>query len=135
MNINSKFTKFMQGSREKIRQLTNLQDSYKLLEKKYRTILQCARQIFSTNINCLELLQNLKNGKKINDLEKTIEEYKNQIGKYHKIIMSNEWEGNTITINKAIITEHKNKLKNKKNSDEIIEVFLSLRVNQILGHR
>ena len=79
MNINSKFTKFMQGSREKIRQLTNLQDSYKLLEKKYRTILQCARQIFSTNINCLELLQNLKNGKKINDLEKTIEEYKNQI--------------------------------------------------------
>ena len=33
MNINSKFTKFMQGSREKIRQLTNLQDSYKLLEK------------------------------------------------------------------------------------------------------
>jgi hypothetical protein len=64
MNINSKFTKFMQGSREKIRQLTNLQDSYKLLEKKYRTILQCARQIFSTNINCLELLQNLKNGKK-----------------------------------------------------------------------
>ena len=78
MNINSKFTKFMQGSREKIRQLTNLQDSYKLLEKKYRTILQCARQIFSTNINCLELLQNLKNGKKINDLEKTIEEYKNR---------------------------------------------------------
>ncbi len=131
MNINSKFTKFMQGSREKIRQLTNLQDSYKLLEKKYRTILQCARQIFSTNINCLELLQNLKNGKKINDLEKTIEEYKNQIGKYHKIIMSNEWEGNTITINKAIITEHKNKLKNKKNSDEIIEVFLSLRVNAL----
>ena len=33
MDINSKFTKFMKGSREKIKQLMNLQDSYKLLEK------------------------------------------------------------------------------------------------------
>ena len=72
MDINSKFTKFMKGSREKIKQLMNLQDSYKLLEKKYRTILQCARQIFSTNINCLQLLQDLKGGKNINDLDKTI---------------------------------------------------------------
>jgi len=131
MDINSKFTKFMQGSRDKVRQLTNLQDSYKLLEKKYRTILQCARQIFSTNINCLKLLQDIKAGNKINDLDKIIDDYKNQIGKYHKVIMSNEWEGNTITINKAIITEHKNKLNNKKNSEGITEVFLSLRVNAL----
>ena len=78
----SKFTKYLKTSREKIIKYTKLEDSYKLLEKKYKTILQCARQSFSISINCLELLKDIKNGNNKDNLEEIIEDYKSQIGKY-----------------------------------------------------
>ena len=127
----SKFTKYLKTSREKIIKYTKLEDSYKLLEKKYKTILQCARQSFSISINCLELLKDIKNGNNKDNLEEIIEDYKSQIGKYHKIIMNDSWDENTKTINEAVMIEHKNNLKtgkDEKNNDKIIEILLSLRV-------
>lgn len=127
----SKFTKYLKTSREKIIKYTKLEDSYKLLEKKYKTILQCARQSFSISINCLELLKDIKNGNNKDNLEEIIEDYKSQIGKYHKILMNDTWDETTRTVNEAIIKEHKNNLKkaiNEKNNDKIQEILLSLRI-------
>lgn len=48
--------------------------------------------------------------------------------------MSDEWDEKTITINKAIILEHKKKLneyKQNNNTEKIIEVLLSLRINAL----
>ena len=64
-------------------------DGYRLLEIKYRSILSCARHMFSIAINCVENFISLKEGqKKVEDLDNDIQNYKKEIGKYHKIIMS-----------------------------------------------
>lgn len=121
--------------KERNRQITKLQDSYKILEKKHKSILQCARQIFSIVINCLQQLHNIKDGNQANEnLGETIENYKTQIGKYHKIIMTDEWDEKTEIMNQAVMIEHKkklNKAKDDKNNENIIEVLLSLRVNAL----
>ena len=131
----SKLTKYIQESKEKTKQLTKLQDAYKLLDKKHKSILQCARQIFSIVINCLQQLHNIKDGNQSNEnLGETIENYKSQIGKYHKIIMSDEWDEKTEIMNQTVMIEHKkklNKAKEDKNTENIIEVLLSLRVNAL----
>ena len=104
----SKYTKFMQESKEKIKQLNKLQDSYKLLDKKHKSILQCGRQIFAIVINCLQQLHNIKDGNQSNEnLGETIENYKAQIGKYHKIIMNDEWDERTEIMNQQVMIEHK----------------------------
>ena len=108
-------------------------DGYRLLEIKYRSILSCARHMFSIAITCVEDFISLKEGKKkIEDLDTDIQNYKKEIGKYHKIIMSDSWTNENIVINGAIIEEHKKKFKSaleSKNKHDIIEVLLSLRVN------
>ena len=127
----NKFTKYVQSSRECVRKISKFQNTYNLLEKKYKSILLCARQVFSISINCIEMLQELKDGNKKENLEETIENFKSQIGKYHKIIMSDSWDENTKTINQAVMIEHKNNLKkakDEKNNDKIVEILLSLRV-------
>ena len=125
----------MQESKERNKKYTKLQEAYKQLEKKHKGILQCARQIFSIVINCLQQLHNIKDGNQSNEnLGETIENYKAQIGKYHKIIMSDEWDEKTEIMSQPVMMEHKkklNKAKEEKNTENIIEVLLSLRVNAL----
>jgi hypothetical protein len=117
------------------KQFVKLQADYKVVEKKHKSIVQCARQIFSIVINCLQQFHNIKDGNQTNEnLGETIENYKAQIGKYHKIIMSDEWDEKTEIMNQAVMIEHKKKLikaKEDKNNENIIEVLLSLRVNAL----
>lgn len=131
----SKLNKLIQENREKNKQISKLQDNVKILDKKHKNILQCARQIFSIVINCLQQLHNIKDGNQVNDnLADTIENYKSQIGKYHKIILSEDWDEKTEIMNQAVMIEHKKKLlkaKEEKNNENVIEVLLSLRVNAL----
>jgi hypothetical protein len=127
--------KLINENKEKTKQITKLNDNYKLLEKKHKSVLQCARQIFSIVINCLQQFHNIKDGNQTNEnLGETIENYKAQIGKYHKIIIADEWDEKTELMNQAVMIEHKKKLikaKEDKNNENIIEVLLSLRVNAL----
>ena len=97
--------------------------------------MQCARQIFSIVINCLQQLHNIKDGNQANEnLGETIENYKAQIGKYTKIINNDEWDEKTEFMNQQVMLDHKKKLiaaKEEKNNENIIEVLLSLRVNAL----
>lgn len=131
----TKLSKLILENKEKSKQIAKFQENYKILEKKHKSVLQCARQIFSIVINCLQQLHNIKDGNQVNEnLGETIENYKAQIGKYHKIIMSDEWDEKTEIMNQAVMMEHKKKLfkaKEQKNNENIIEVLLSLRVNAL----
>lgn len=131
----SKLHKLIIEMKETSKSHSKLQDQCKLVEKKHKSILQCARQIFSIVINCLQQLHNIKDGNQASDnLGETIENYKTQIGKYHKIIMNDDWDEKTEIMNQAVMMEHKkklNKAKEDKNNENIIEVLLSLRVNAL----
>lgn len=131
----SKLHKLILEAKETARNHIKLQESYKVIEKKHKSILQCARQIFSIVINCLQQLHNIKDGNQASDnLGDTIENYKTQIGKYHKIIMTDDWDEKTEIMNQAVMLEHKkklNKAKEDKNNENVIEVLLSLRVNAL----
>lgn len=131
----SKLHKLIIDGKDTGKSLNGLLEKYKVLEKKHKSILQCARQIFSIVINCLQQLHNIKDGNQATDnLGDTIETYKTQIGKYHKIIMSDDWDEKTEIMNQAVMLEHKkklNKAKDEKNNENIIEVLLSLRVNAL----
>ena len=131
----TKLSKLILENKEKSKQIAKNQETYKILDKKHKSVLQCARQIFSIVINCLQQLHNIKDGNQVNEnLSDTIENYKAQIGKYHKIIMSDEWDEKTEIMNQAVMIEHKKKLfkaKEEKNNENIIEVLLSLRVNAL----
>ena len=91
--------------------------------------------MYAIAINCVQHLSDIKSGqKKVDDLENEIQNYKTEIGKYHKIIMSDTWTNENVIINGAIIDEHKKKLKNAfeiNKKEDIIEVLLSLRVNAL----
>lgn len=125
----------MLDNKDKTKQLQKQKDAYKILEKKHKNILQCARQIFSIVINCLQQLHNIKDGNQANEnLGETIENYKAQIGKYTKIINNDEWDEKTEFMNQQVMLDHKKKLiaaKEEKNNENIIEVLLSLRVNAL----
>ena len=68
------------------------------------------------------------------DLADTLENYKIQLGKYHKIVINEGKPEGKELITEQVMLEHKTKLmKNHKNNDinGIIEVLLSLRVNAL----
>ena len=91
--------------------------------------------MFSIAISCVENFIALKDGKKkVDELDNDIQNFKKEIGKYHKIILSDSWTNENIVINGAIIEEHKKKFKaalDSNNKQDIIEVLLSLRVNAL----
>lgn len=67
------------------------------------------------------------------NLGETIENYKVQLGKYHKILLSEGGDRSEL-FSEAVMMEHKTKLikaKDEKNLENIIEVLLSLRVNAL----
>ena len=104
------------------------------LSKKNNAVLQSARQIFSIAINCLQQLHNIKDGNSMGEnLGETIENYKVQLGKYHKILLS-EGADRSELFSETVMMEHKKKLiaaKDENNLENIIEVLLSLRVNAL----
>ncbi len=68
--------------------------------------------MFGIAITCLEHLTQIKDGqKKIETLETEIQNYKTEIGKYHRIIMNDTWTNENVVINGAIIEEHKKKIQ------------------------
>ena len=102
--------------------------------KKIHSILQSSRQIFAIAINCLQKLSEVKDNNFIDDkLEESINSFKIQLGKYHKILLA-AGPDKSETYSEALILEHKKRLleaKNAKNIEGIIEVLLSLRVNAL----
>jgi hypothetical protein len=67
------------------------------------------------------------------NLGETIENYKIQLGKYHKILLSDGGDRSEL-FSEGVMIEHKNKLlkaKDENNLEAIIEVLLSLRVNAL----
>ena len=76
------------------------------------------------------MLQTSKN----ENLAETFENYKIQLGKYHKVIINEGKPEGGELITEAVMQEHKTKLIANyadKNVDGIIEVLLSLRVNAL----
>jgi hypothetical protein len=52
-------------------------------------VLQAGRQIFAVSINLLQIIHNIKDGnQKYDSVSDTIENYKIQLGKNHKIIIN-----------------------------------------------
>ncbi|KRX08064.1 Armadillo-type fold [Pseudocohnilembus persalinus] len=109
----------------------NLEKELKAQNKKYQQILQAGRQIFSVSINLLQMLHSFRESQQASE---TLENYKIQLGKYHKIIINEgKPEGNEL-ITETVMQEHKTKLINhyqQQNVDGMIEVLLSLRVNAL----
>ena len=112
-----------------------LEKDIKLLQSKHQSVLASARQIFSIAINWLQHLHSLKDGNASQDnLGESIENYKIQLGKYHKILLSEIKSERSELFSETVMTEHKMKLikaKDEKNVENIIEVLLSLRVNAL----
>lgn len=113
-----------------------LEKDLKVLQNKHSGILQSARQIFAIAVNCLQHLHSLKDGQQTSEnLGEAIENYKIQLGKYHKILLSElKQDDKSQLFSEAILSEHKNKLikaKDENNVENIIEVLLSLRVNAL----
>lgn len=68
-------------------------------------------------------------------LAEAIESYKVELGKYHKILLTEVTEDpNSQLFSEAILQDHKNRIIRSKlegQTDNIIEVLLSLRVNAL----
>ena len=112
----------------------NLIKNLNEVNKKHKSILQGARQIFSVSIN---FIQNLMGIKEVMSSENTLDlldSYKIQLGKYHKVVMNDgKLEGNDL-LGETVMQEHKQKfLKHLKdnNTESLVEVLLSLRVNAL----
>ena len=119
---------------EKSKKENKSEKDLKELQKKHNAVLQSARQIFSIAINCLQQLHNIKDGNSIGEnLAETIENYKIQLGKYHKILLS-EGADKSELFSESVMLDHKSKLikaKEESSLENIIEVLLSLRVNAL----
>ena len=66
-----------------------LKREYALLRTKHEAQLLSARAIFTISVNCLQHLHQLKVGQaKTDNLGEAIEAYKVDLGKYHKILLT-----------------------------------------------
>lgn len=98
--------------------------------------LEQARAIFSIAVSCLQHLHNLKEGTASTEgLAEAIETYKVDLGKYHKILLTElNTESNSQLFSEAVLQDHKNKIIRAKQDgqvENIVEVLLSLRVNAL----
>lgn len=112
----------------------NLNKNFKELNKKYKLVIQGARQIFSVSINFIQNLMGIKEVMASETVIDLLESYKIQLGKYHKIVMNEgKLEGNEL-IGETVMQEHKQKLMKhfkENNVESLVEVLLSLRVNAL----
>ena len=128
--------KLINSYKEWIKKFYLLKQEYSNSEKKRYTILQCARQLFSIVVNCIEELQNISESTEniIDNIKMFIDKYKTQIGKYHQILLNDEWDSRADLITKEIISEHKKILWSSKLANDIqkiIEILLSLRLHAL----
>jgi len=98
--------------------------------------LEQARAIFTIAVSCLQHLNNLKDGTaQTTGLSEAIEKYKVDLGKYHKILLTElNSESTSQLFSDAVLQDHKNKMIRAKQDghiENIIEVLLSLRVNAL----
>jgi hypothetical protein len=104
------------------------------LTKKHSSTLQSAAQILTIAKNCLQQLHSISEGNSVGEeLGDIIEKFKMQLGKHHKILLT-EGADKSELFSEAVMQEHKKKLidaKNENNLENIIEVLLSLRVNAL----
>ena len=87
-------------------------------------------------MNCLQHLHSLKEGQaKTDNLGEAIEAYKVDLGKYHKILLTElKSDEKQQLFSENVLQEHKNRIiraKSEGNIENIIEVLLSLRVNAL----
>jgi hypothetical protein len=93
-------------------------------------------------VNCLDHLNDLKNGSKsTQNLGESIENYKIQLGKYHKILLlelknDQQSKASHLLVSEKVLKDHKNKLLQCKDEEAnpeegLTEILLSLRVNAL----
>ena len=87
-------------------------------------------------MNCLQHLNSLKEGKASTDnLGEAIENYKIELGKYHKILLQElKTQEKQQLFSENVLNDHKHRImraKDEGNTDSIIGVLLSLRVNAL----
>jgi len=87
-------------------------------------------------VSCLQHLHSLKEGTIETDgLAEAIETYKLDLGKYHKILLTEvSSDSNSQLFSEAVLQDHKNRIIRAKldgQVETIIEVLLSLRVNAL----
>ncbi len=125
---------FLKKKKDKSKNELNLAKKYKDLNKKYKLVIQGARQIFSVSINFIQNLMGIKEVMSCDSVLDLLDSFKIQLGKYHKIVMNEgKLEGNDL-LGETVMQEHKQKfLKNLKdnNIESLVEVLLSLRVNAL----
>jgi len=112
----------------------NLEQEFKEINKKYNLVIQAARQIFSESIKLIQTLLGVRTIMEHENLVEILENYKIQLGKYHKIVINDgKPEGRELTT-EPVMQDHKNKLLSSykaMNVDGLVEVLLSLRVNAL----
>ena len=106
------------------------------LKRQHVTTLSSAKAIFAIALQCLQNLHQLKEGKqKTDNLGSAIENYKVDLGKYHKILLTElKKDEKQQLFSENVLQDHKNKIikaRGENNSEVIIEVLLSLRVNAL----
>jgi len=118
----------------KITRENKLEKDLEITNKKLNSTLQSARQIFSIAVNCIQKLSDIRDNNYLDtDIASSIEKFKVQLGKYHKILLT-EGTDRREMFTEAVILEHKKKLlaaKEQNNIEAQIEVIMSLRVNAL----
>jgi hypothetical protein len=92
----------------------------KKLQNKHGAVLQSARQIFSIAVNCLQHLDQLKSGASTDNLGESIDNYKIQLGKYHKILLlelKHDQNKASLLVSEKVLKDHKNKLIKARDDD------------------
>lgn len=90
-------------------------------------------------VSCLQHLDQLRNGASTEKLGESIDNYKIQLGKYHKILLlelKNDENKAHLLVSEKIFRDHKNKLLSAMEEEAqpeecLTEVLLSLRVNAL----
>lgn len=82
------------------------------MKSQHHKTLEQARAIFTIAVSCLQHLHNLKEGSVTTDgLAEAIENYKVDLGKYHKILLTEfNSESSSQLFSEAILQDHKNKI-------------------------
>lgn len=87
------------------------------------------------SINLLQIIHNIKEGSnRYEGLNETLENYKIQLGKHHKVIINEGRVEGSELISEIVIKDHKAKLEQHfadNNVEGVIEILLSLRVNAL----
>jgi len=82
------------------------------MKSQHSKTLEQARSIFTIAVSCLQHLHNLKEGTVQTDgLAESIENYKVDLGKYHKILLTDlNSESSSTLFSEAVLQDHKNKI-------------------------